>query len=104
MPGRRRESELKVVFGQAFRSKRRAEVGSEAFRSERWAGVGGERFSSWPGLPVGEADRSRKRAPFLLGQAFRSETGSPFWPVVRFLGRPRSCASFAMLFAGPSFC
>ena len=27
----------------------------------------------WPGLPIGEAGRSRKRAPFLLGQAFRSE-------------------------------
>ena len=64
----------------------------------------------WPGLPVGEVGRSRKRgllvgeagrsqkrAPFLLGQAFRSEIGSPFWPVVRYLGRPRSCASFAIV-------
>jgi len=36
----------------------------------------------WPGLPIGEAGRSRKRASFLLVQAFRSETGSPFWSVV----------------------
>ena len=27
----------------------------------------------WPGLPVRAAGQSRKRAPFLLGQAFRSE-------------------------------
>ena len=56
------------------------------------------------GLPVGEAGQSRKRAAFLLGQAFRSEIRSPFWPVVRFLGRLRSCASFAISSAGPSFC
>ena len=57
----------------------------------------------WPGLSVREAGQSRKRALFLLGQAFRSEIGSLFWPVVRFLGRPRSCASFATPSTGPSF-
>ena len=30
--------------------------------------------------------QSRKRAPFLLGQAFRSVIGSPSWPVVLILG------------------
>ena len=36
----------------------------------------------WPGLPVGEAGQSRKRASPLLGQAFRLETGSLFWLVI----------------------
>ena len=56
----------------------------------------------WPGLPFGEAVRRRleseralrsERRPgvekwvsFLLGQAFRSVIGSPFWPVVPILG------------------
>ena len=31
----------------------------------------------WPGLPIGEAGRSQKRALF-LSEAFRSEIGSPF--------------------------
>ena len=35
----------------------------QAFRSERWG-------------------QSQKRALFLLGQAFRLETGSLFWPVI----------------------
>ena len=30
--------------------------------------------------------RVRKRASFLLGLAFRSVIGSPFWPVVMILG------------------
>ena len=40
----------------------------------------------WPGLPVGEAGRIWKRARFLLGRAFWSETGSPFWPIVKYFG------------------
>ena len=80
--------------------------------------------SPLPGLPVGEAGRSRKRAPFLFGQAFRSERRAgveserrsslarpsgwrldrPSGLSFRYLGRPRSCASFATSYAGPSFC
>ena len=52
----------KVVFGQAFRSERTSEGVPESEAS----------------APVGEAGRGRKRAPFLLGQAFRSEIGSSF--------------------------
>ena len=52
----------------------------EAIR--RRAGVGSERCSSLMRPSVGEAGQSQKRAPFLLGQAFRLEIGSPFWPVV----------------------
>jgi len=55
-------------------------------------------------LPVGEASQSRKRAPFFLGQAFQSKAGSPFCPVVRFLGWPRSCASFAVSSVVLCFC
>ena len=51
----------------------------QAFRSERPSGGGLENEAS---ALVGEADRSQKRAPFLLGQAVRSVIGSPFWPVV----------------------
>ena len=36
----------------------------------------------WPGLSVGEAGRSRKRALIVLSKAFRSEIGSSFWSVV----------------------
>ena len=55
----------------------------QAFRSERSFGGGLKTEAS---APVGEAGRSRKRAPFLLGQAFRSVIGSLFWPVVHVLG------------------
>ena len=55
-----------MVFGQAFRSERSSKDELETEAS----------------APVGEVGRSRKRAPFLLGQAFRSEIGSSFWPVV----------------------
>ena len=54
------------MFGLAFRSERPSEGGLETEAS----------------TPVGEAGRSWKWAPFLLGQAFRSEIGSSFWPVV----------------------
>ena len=103
---RQSEKSCKQRFGaspvrEAGRSRKRRwpglPVGESGPESEASA------VPSWPGLPVGEAGRSRKRAPFLFGQAFRSETGSSFWPVVRFLGRPRSCASFATSSAGPSF-
>ena len=71
--------------------RRAVSRGSVFSRLEKRVGVRKRALSSpWPGLPVGEVGRSRKRAPFLLGQAFRSEIGSPFWSVVRFLGRPRS--------------
>ena len=57
----------------------------------------------WPGLSVGEAVRRRAggrsersgwrdgpesevRVSFLLGQAFRSVIGLPFWPIVQILG------------------
>ena len=32
--------------------------------------------------PVGEVGRFWKRALFLFGEAFRSEIGSPFWPII----------------------
>ena len=94
-----------VPVGSDCASRRRAvSRGSVHPQSERRVEVGSGVVPLWPGHPVGEAGRSRKRAPFLLGQAFRSKTGSPFWPVVRYLDRPRSCASFATSSAGPSFC
>ena len=74
-------------------------------RSEKWVGVGNERRPL-----LGQAFRSEKRVGVrserrpLLGQAFRSETESLFRPVVRYLGWPRSYASFVMLSVGPSFC
>ena len=55
-------------------------------------------------FPIGKAGQSRKRVLFLLGQAFRSETGSLFRPVVRYLGQPRSRVFVVMSSAGPSFC
>ena len=95
-----------------FRSKKRVGVGSErcphlgqAFRPDKSAGVESERRPL-----LGQAFRSEKRIGAgserrpLLGLAFRSETGSLFRPVVRYLGRPRSCASFVMLSGGPSIC
>ena len=48
--------------------------------------AGWNRKRRWPGLPVREAGRSQKRAPFLLGQAFRSKRREseacvvPPWP------------------------
>ena len=107
-PGRRRDVSRGLVYS---RSEKRVGVGGEhrPFLA-RPSGQRGESESEAsagppsPGLPVGEAGQSRKRVLFLLGQAFRSETGSPFWPVVRYLGRPRSCTSFTTSFAGPSFC
>ena len=51
----------------------------QAFRLERPSGGGLETEAS---APVVEAGWSRKRAPLLLGQAFRSEIGSSFWHVV----------------------
>ena len=74
----------------------------QAFRSERPSGGGLETEAS---APFGEAGRSQKLASFLLGQAFRSLIGSPFWPIVRVLGPAHE---FALLFAtlptGPSLC
>ena len=76
-------SECRPLLGQAFRSKRRVGVRSErrsslARPSNRRGGLESEPsvVPLWPGLPVGEAGRSRKRAPFLLGQAFRSDRGA----------------------------
>ena len=110
-----------VLVGSDCASRRRAASrGSVHPRSETWVGVGS---GVWPGLPVGEVGWSRKRALFLLGQAFRSERragvgsehrSSP-WPGLpvgdrpsglsfRYLGRPRSCALFATSSAEPSFC
>ena len=51
----------------------------EVFRSERPSGGG---LKTEVSAPVGEVGQSRKRASFLLGQAFWSGIGSPFWPVV----------------------
>ena len=48
-------------------------VFGQAFRSERPSGGGLESEASAVLLLVGEAGRSLKRAPFLLGQAFRLE-------------------------------
>ena len=80
-----------VLVGSDCASRRRVvSRGLVRPRSETWVGVrkrcltgpsgrrGGPESEasivpSWPGLPVGEAGRSRKRALFLLGQAFRSE-------------------------------
>ena len=69
-----------VPVGSDCASRRRAvSKGSVHPRSKTRVGVGG---GVWSGLPGGEAGRSRKRALFLLREAFRSEIGSPFWPVV----------------------
>ena len=111
-----------VTVGSDCASRRRAvSRGSAHPRSETQVRVGAWRRAlsfPWPGLPVGEAGQSRKRAlglpvgeagqsrkraMFLLGQAFRLETGSPFLPVVRFFGWPRSCALSATSSAGPCF-
>ena len=85
-------SESEVVFGQAFRSKRPS-------------GGGLESEASVVLLSVGEAGRSQKRAPFLLGQAFRLV----IWITLPacclgFVRRPKSCTSFAMSPARPSLC
>ena len=53
--------------------RRWAGGGSQAFRSERPSEGGLETEAS---APVGEVGRSWKRAPFLLGQAFRWERPS----------------------------
>ena len=78
----------------------------------------------WPGLPVREAVRrwARVRSERCSSSSRRgkpeSEAGAvPPWPCIsvgdldrlfgssfRFLGRPRSCVSFAMSPAGPSLC
>ena len=69
-----------VLVGSDYASRRRAvSRGSTHSWSEKWVGV---RSGVWPGLPVGEAGRSRKRTPFLLGQVFWSEIGLSFWPIV----------------------
>ena len=64
-------------------SETRVGIGSsafgQAFRLERPSGGGLETEAS---APVGEVGRSQKRAPFLLGQTFRSVIGSLFWTVV----------------------
>ena len=66
IPVQRSGSESEVVFGQAFQSERMSRGGSETEASAL----------------VREVGKSQKRAPFLLGQAFRSEIGSSFWPIV----------------------
>jgi len=67
-------------LGQDFRSERQAGVGSERCSfsvrlSSRRGGPESEAgvVPAWLGLPVGEPGRSRKRASFLLGQAFQSK-------------------------------
>ena len=74
MLGRRCGSESEAVFGQAF-------------RSERPSGGGLETEAS---APVGEAGWSRRRASFLLDQAFRSVIRSPSGLLFRNMGRPMS--------------
>ena len=72
-----------VPVGSDCASQRGAVSRGLAFsRLEKRVGVGSgvlARPSGRRGRP--EAGRSRKRASFLLGQAFRSEIGSPLWPV-----------------------
>ena len=58
-------------------SETRVGVGSSALARPSGGGLETE-----VSAPVGEAGQSRKRAPFPLGQAFQSEIGLSFWPVV----------------------
>ena len=61
-----------VPVGSDCASRRRAvSRGSAHPQSETQVGV---ESGVWPGLSVGEAGQSRKRALFLFGQAFRSES------------------------------
>jgi len=97
------ESEASDV-GEAFRLERRSGVGNErcfsSVRPSGWRG-GPESKARPPGRRGGPKSEAGAVPP---GQAFQSKIGSPFWPIVRYLGRPRNCASFVMLSAGPSFC
>ena len=88
VPGR-----LAPVGSNCASQRRAISRGTVHPRSETWVGVGSKRRSTlarpsgqrdgpeleasdvslWPGLPVGEAGRSRKRVLFLFGQAFRLE-------------------------------
>ena len=69
--------------GDTGRSRKRC-IG-QAFRSERRAGVG-----------------SRRR--FSLARPFSRRLDRPSGLSFRYLGRPRSCASFATSSTGPSLC
>ena len=77
-------------------------VFGQAFWSEGSSGGGLETEAS---APVSETGQSWKRAPFLLGQAFRMMIGSPFWLVVQVLGPAHELhILFATSSAGPSLC
>ena len=73
-----------VLVGSDYASRRRAvSSGSAHPRLETRVEVGS---NVWPGLPVGEAVQRRagvgSERCFLLSEAFRSEIGLSFWPVV----------------------
>ena len=101
--GRRRAVSRGLVYS---RSEKRVRVGRERHPLLGQASRSDKRVKVKSGHHplLGQASRSEKWVHPLLGQFFRSETGSLFRPVVRYLDRPRSCASFVMSYVGPSFC